>query len=135
MGMHCILMQEKDQHHTVIIEQVEKDSMNTGQYMKITMESPLPVSSVYTILILTKLIIESKIFGATTIKATMQGHMLATMHSENSIQMQLSNLTMVSTKSRTSDTELYKQTGNSICVKVLEAIFDELSIQYPKDFV
>ena len=34
-----------------------------------------------------------------------------------------------------SDSQLYRQTGNSICVSVLEAIFDELSIQYPRDFV
>ena len=34
-----------------------------------------------------------------------------------------------------SDTQLYRQAGNSICVNVLEAIFDELSIQYPREFV
>lgn len=34
-----------------------------------------------------------------------------------------------------SDTQMYRQCGNSICVNVLEAIFDELSIQYPREFV
>ena len=38
-------------------------------------------------------------------------------------------------ESGVSDTQLYRQCGNSICVNVLEAIFDELSIQYPREFV
>lgn len=34
-----------------------------------------------------------------------------------------------------SNTQLYKQAGNSIVVSVIEAIFESLAIQYPSDFV
>lgn len=34
-----------------------------------------------------------------------------------------------------SNTQLYKQAGNSIVVSVIEAIFESLAVQYPSDFV
>lgn len=126
MGMQCILMQEKDQHHTDIIVLVKKDELNTELCMKITMESHLPKINVFTILILIKLIIESKIFGATTLKANIEGHIVTTISSENNILMQLSNLKMESIKSRNSKTSLYKQAGNSIVVNVLMEIIKQL---------
>lgn len=126
MGMQCILMQEKDQHHTDIIVLVKKDELNTELCMKITMESLLPKINVFTILILIKLIIESKIFGATTLKANIKGHIVTTISSENNILMQLSNLKMESIKSRNSKTSLYKQAGNSIVVNVLMEIVKQL---------
>ena len=129
MGMQCTLTEDKDRHHTVIIVQEKKDKGNIARSMKITTESNLDQSKLYTILILIELIMKSGIYGSTTLKANIQGNIAITDVCENNILLKVSNLKMENTSTRVSSSQLYKQAGNSIVVSVLSAIFSQLNIK------
>lgn len=126
MGMRCILTEEKDQLVMVITEQGKEVKQNTAKSMKITTESNLDQSKLYTILILTELIMKSGIYGCTTQKANIQGNIAITDVCENSIRLKISDLKMESTSVRVSSSQLYKQAGNAIVKQVLMAIFAQM---------
>lgn len=126
MGMHCILIQGKDQQIRDIIVSAKQGNTNTEKYMKITTESNLDQNRLYTILILIKLIIESKIFGSTTQELNITGRIMPIEIYENSIRLKILNLSMEYINQRMSDSALYKQAGNSIVVGVLEQIMGNL---------
>lgn len=126
MGMHCILMQEKDRQIKGIIVSVKQGNTNTEKYMKIITESNLDQNKLYIILTLIKLIIISKIFGSTTQELNITGRIAPIEICENSIHLKILNLSMEYTDQRMSDSALYKQAGNSICVGVLYYIYKNL---------
>ena len=126
MGMRCILTEEKDQLVMVITEQGKEVKQNTAKSMKITTESNLDQSKLYTILILTELIMKSGIYGCTTLQASIQGNIAITDVCENSIRLKISDLKMESTSVRVSSSQLYKQAGNAIVKQVLMAIFAQM---------
>lgn len=126
MGMHCILMQEKDRQIKGIIVSVKQGNTNTEKYMKIITESNLDQNKLYIILTLIKLIIVSKIFGSTTQELNITGCIVPIEIYENSIHLKILNLSMEYTNQRMSDSALYKQAGNSICVGVLYYIYKNL---------
>lgn len=126
MGMHCILMQEKDRQIKGIIVSVKQGNTNTEKYMKIITESNLDQNKLYIILTLIKLIIISKIFGSTTQELNITGCIAPIEICENSIHLKILNLSMEYTNQRMSDSALYKQAGNSICVGVLYYIYKNL---------
>ena len=126
MGMHCILMQEKDRQIKGIIVSVKQGNTNTEKYMKIITESNLDQNKLYIILTLIKLIIISKIFGSTTQELNITGRIAPIEICENSIHLKILNLSMEYTNQRMSDSALYKQAGNSICVGVLYYIYKNL---------
>lgn len=126
MGMHCILMQEKDRQIKGIIVSVKQGNTNTEKYMKIITESNLDQNKLYIILTLIKLIIISKIFGSTTQELNITGRIAPIEICENSIRLKILNLSMEYTNQRMSDSALYKQAGNSICVGVLYYIYKNL---------
>lgn len=133
MGMRYFLIEKQDQHpHMDIIVQVEKDKENTEKYMKITTELNLLESKLYTILILLRQIIQSKIFGSTILKANIQGNIAITEGYENSILLKVSNLKMENISTRVSSSQLYKVAGNAIVVSCLVALFSQLGIQGKK---
>lgn len=133
MGMRYLLIEKQDLHpHMDIFVQVKKDKGNTEKYMKITTELNLPVSKLYTILILLRQIIQSKIFGSTILKANIQGNIAITEVYENSILLKVSNLKMENISTRVSSSQLYKVAGNAIVVSVLCALFSQLGIQGKK---
>lgn len=126
MGMHCILMQEKDRQINGIIVSVKQSNTNTEKYMKIITESNLDQNKLYIILTLIKLIIVSKIFGSTTQELNITGRIAPIEICENNIHLKILNLSMEYTNQRMSDSALYKQAGNSICVGVLYYIYKNL---------
>ena len=126
MGMPCILMQEKDRQIKGIIVSVKQGNTNTEKYMKIITESNLDQNKLYIILTLIKLIIISKIFGSTTQELNITGRIAPIEICENSIHLKILNLSMEYTNQRMSDSALYKQAGNSICVGVLYYIYKNL---------
>lgn len=126
MGMHCILMQEKDRQIKGIIVLVKQGNTNTEKYMKIITESNLDQNKLYIILTLIKLIIVSKIFGSTTQELNITGCIAPIEICENSIHLKILNLSMEYTNQKMSDSALYKQAGNSICVGVLYHIYKNL---------
>ena len=126
MGMHCILIQGKDQQIRDIIVSAKQGNTNTEKYMKITTESNLNQNRLYTILILIKLIIASKIFGSTTQELNITGRIMPIEIYENSIRLKILNLSMEYINQRMSDCALYKQAGNSIVVGVPEQIMGNL---------
>lgn len=126
MGMHFIMITGKEPQATDIIVQARVDNTSTGRFMKITTESNLNQSKLYTILTLFALIIESKIFTATTQQANINGCITLIEDCEKNVLMKISNLRMESIRERTSNSALYKQAGNSIVVDVLEALFTNL---------
>lgn len=132
MGMRCILTEEKDQLVMVITEQGKEVKQNTAKSMKITTESNLDQSKLYTILILTELIMKSGIYGCTTQKANIQGNIAITDVCENSIRLKISDLKMESTSVRVSSSQLYKESGNAIVRQVLIALFLQMGIQGKK---
>lgn len=123
----CTLMDELDQHHTAIIVLEKEGKQSTEKYMKISSEGNLTPMRLFTILILIKLIMQSKTYGSTLLKANIRGHMLGCELCEgNTVKMLTSSLEMEHISSRISSSQLYKMAGNSIVVKVLEAILGEL---------
>lgn len=126
-AMLCTLMDEIDQHHTAIIALGKEGKQNTEKYMKITSAESLTQKKLFIILTLTSLIIRLKIFGSTPLKVSIQGCIMSYEHCEkNTGKMLISSLKMEGITTRTSSSQLYKQAGNSIVVKVLEAILKEL---------
>ena len=126
MGMHFTMIQRKEQHLMDIIVKENMGSTNTGKCMKITMESNLPQNKLYTILTLIVQIIESKIFTSTIRQASISGCITLTTDYANNILLNVSNLKMECIRERTSNTELYKQAGNSITVDVLYHLFTQI---------
>ena len=121
------LMEELDQHHMAIIELGKRGKANIEKYMKITLEENLNPMKLYTISILIEQIIKSKIYTCITQKANIQGNIAIIEDCVKNLKMmKLSNLKMEYITRLNSDTMLYKQAGNSICVPVLMAIFKEL---------
>lgn len=121
------LMKELDQHHTAIIELGRKDKRNTVKYMRIISEENLHPMKWFIILTVLELITELKIFTSTLQKVRIQGNTLVCVNYEKCmVKMQLLNLKMEGIFTRVSQSQLYKQCGNSIVVNVLEAIFSEL---------
>ena len=121
------LMEELDQHHMAIIGLGKRGKANIEKYMKITLEENLNPMKLYTISILIEQIIKSKIYTCITQKANIQGNIAIIEDCVKNLKMmKLSNLKMEYITRLNSDTMLYKQAGNSICVPVLEAILREL---------
>lgn len=129
MGMQCILTEEKDQNHTVITARAERGRENTEKCMKITTESNLSASRLYTILILTKQIMKLKIFGSTILRANISGLTKITENCESNIVLKILNLKMETISKNVSQNQLYKQAGNSIVRQVLMAIFSQMNIK------
>ena len=123
------LMEELDRHHTAIIELGKEGKPNTVKYMRITSEESLHPMRLFTILILLKLITESKISISTLLKVNIQGHMQSIDDSSsNMVKMLISNLKMEGIMSRVSPSQLYKEAGNGIVRSVLMGIFSQLDI-------
>jgi hypothetical protein len=126
MGMRCFLTEGKDQLVMVITEQGKEGKQNTEKFMKIITELNSNPLKLYTILILTAQIIESKIYGSTTLQANIKGNTQIIDVCESSILLKISNLKMESTSVRVSSSQLYKQAGNAIVKQVLMAIFSQM---------
>lgn len=126
METHFTLIRRKDAHLMDIIVQAKADSTNTGKCMKITTESNLNQSKLYTILTLFALIIESKIFTATIQRANISGCIMLIEDSSKNVLLKISNLKMECIRERTSNSALYKQAGNSIVVNCIEEILINL---------
>lgn len=125
------LMEELDQHHMAIIELGKGGKANIEKYMKITLEENLNPMKLYTISTLIKQIIKSKIYTCITHKANIQGNIAIIEDCVKNLKiMKLLNLKMDYITRLNSDTMLYKQAGNSIVVNVIEAIYDNLLIDY-----
>lgn len=125
------LMEELDQHHMAIIELGKRGKANIEKYMKITLEENLNPMKLYTISTLIKQIIKSKIYTCITHKANIQGNIAIIEDCVKNLKiMKLLNLKMDYITRLNSDTMLYKQAGNSIVVNVIEAIYDNLLIDY-----
>ena len=126
MGMHFTLITGKEPQTTDIIVQAKADSTNTGKCMKITTESNLDQNRLYTILTLSVLIIESRIFTATIQRANIRGCIMLIEDSSKNVLLKISNLKMECIRERVSNSELYKQAGNSIVVNCIEEILINL---------
>lgn len=129
MGIHFILMEEKDRHQMVIIVQEEEDKQNTEKCMKITMELNSNPLKLYIILILFVQIMKLGIYGSTTLQVNINGNIQIIDDCENSILLKISFLKMENISTRVSSSQLYKQAGNSICECVLKAIFRNMNIK------
>lgn len=120
-------MDEKDQHLMAIIELVKEDKRNTGKYMKITSEENLTPMKLSIILMVLKLIIESKIYTSMLQEVNIQQLMWNSKDCGNNMEtVQISYLKMEGIYTRVSSSQLYKQAGNSIVVDVLYYIFKNL---------
>lgn len=126
MGMPYLVIRNKGQQVTDIIVQVKMGSTNIERYMKITTELNLDQSKLYTILTLIAQITELKIFTSMSLQANINGYIAITEDYEKNILLQISSLSMEIINERTSNTNLYKQAGNSIVVNVLVAIMGQL---------
>lgn len=126
MGMHFTLITREDPQVMDIIAQAREGSTNTGKCMKITTESNLDPNKLYTILTLFVLIIESKIFTATIQQANISGFIGLIEDSSKNVLLKISNLKMECIRERVSNSELYKQAGNSIVVNCIEEILINL---------
>ena len=126
METHFTLIRRKDAHLMDIIVQAKADSTNTGKCMKITTESNLDQNRLYTILTLSVLIIESRIFTATIQRANIRGCIMLIEDSSKNVLLKISNLKMECIRERVSNSELYKQAGNSIVVNCIEEILINL---------
>ena len=126
MGMHFTLIDEREPYLTDIIVRERKGNTNTGKCMRITTQSNYSQDKLYTILTLIALIIESKIFTSTIQQANICGFIAITENSAENVMLKISNLEMECISERISNTNLYKQAGNSIVVPVLEEIFKNL---------
>ena len=128
MGTHFILTEEKGRQATVIIAQAKEGKQNTEKSMKITTELNLGQKKLYTILILTEQIMQSKIFGATHLRANISGYTQLIEDCAGNMVLKILSLKMESMCIRVSQSQLYKQAGNSIVVSCLEAIFSQMGI-------
>ena len=126
METRFTLIRRKDAHLMDIIVQAKADSTNTGKCMKITTESNLDQNRLYTILTLSVLIIESRIFTATIQRANIRGCIMLIEDSSKNVLLKISNLKMECIRERVSNSELYKQAGNSIVVNCIEEILINL---------
>lgn len=126
MGMPYLVIRNKGQQVTDIIAQVRMGSTNIERYMKITTELNLDQSKLYTILTLIAQITELKIFTSMSLQVNIKGYIAITEDCEKNILLQISSLSMEIINERTSNTNLYKQAGNSIVVNVLVAILGQL---------
>lgn len=126
MGMPYLVIRNRNQQTTDIIVQAKMGSTNIERCMKITTESNLDQSKLYTILTLIAQITELKIFTSMSLTANINGYINITEDCEKNILMQLSSLSMEIINERMSNTNLYKQAGNSIVVNVLVAILGQL---------
>ena len=126
METRFTLIRRKDAHLMDIIVQAKADSTNTGKCMKITTESNLDQNRLYTILTLSVLIIESRIFTATIQRANISGCIMLIEDSSKNVLLKISNLKMECIRERVSNSELYKQAGNSIVVNCIEEILINL---------
>ena len=126
METRFTLIRRKDAHLMDIIVQAKADSTNTGKCMKITTESNLDQNRLYTILTLSVLIIESRIFTATIQRANIRGCIMLIEDSSKNVLLKISNLKMECIRERVSNSELYKQAGNSIVVNCIEEILTNL---------
>ena len=126
METRFTLIRRKDAHLMDIIVQAKTDSTNTEKCMKITTESNLDQNRLYTILTLSVLIIESRIFTATIQRANIRGCIMLIEDSLKNVLLKISNLKMECIRERVSNSELYKQAGNSIVVNCIEEILINL---------
>ena len=126
METRFTLIRRKDAHLMDIIVQAKTDSPNTEKCMKITTESNLDQNRLYTILTLSVLIIESRIFTATIQRANIRGCIMLIEDSSKNVLLKISNLKMECIRERVSNSELYKQAGNSIVVNCIEEILINL---------
>lgn len=108
------------------IVQVKMGSTNIERYMKITTESNLNQNKLFTILTLIARITELKIFTSMSLQANIKGCINIIEDCENNFLMKISSLSMEIINERTSNTNLYKQAGNSIVCNVLVAIMGQL---------
>lgn len=129
METRFTLIRRKDAHLMDIIVQAKTDSTNTEKCMKITTESNLDQNRLYTILTLSVLIIESRIFTATIQRANISGCIMLIEDSSKNVLLKISNLKMECIRERVSNSELYKQAGNSIVVDCLVHILKNLKLE------
>ena len=129
METRFTLIRRKDAYLMDIIVQAKTDSTNTEKCMKITTESNLDQNRLYTILTLSVLIIESRIFTATIQRANISGCIMLIEDSSKNVLLKISNLKMECIRERVSNSELYKQAGNSIVVDCLVHILKNLKLE------
>ena len=129
METRFTLIRRKDAHLMDIIVQAKADSTNTGKCMKITTESNLDQNRLYTILTLSVLIIESRIFTATIQRANIRGCIMLIEDSSKNVLLKISNLKMECIRERVYNSELYKQAGNYIVVDCLVHILKNLKLE------
>ena len=129
--MRYMLKKDLAQHHTAIIERELNTDVcrNTERLLRITSDGNLNERKLCIILTLTKQIIESKIFTSILRTASINASIASIEDCENNTEkVLLSNLKMVGTYTRVSQSQCYKQYGNSICVPVLMALFSQLGL-------
>ena len=126
MGMHYTAIKNQDQQITDIIVQAKMGSTNIERYMKITTESNFDQSKLYIILTLIAQITGLKIFTSMSLQVNIKGCIAITEDCKKNILMKISYLSMEIINERMSNTNLYKQAGNSIACNVLVAIMGQL---------
>lgn len=127
MEMLCGLTEENDQQTTDITVLVKMGKQNTEKYMRIISEGNLNLMRWFTILIVLGRITASKTFTSSVLKVNIPEFTVSfEQYGEDMVMMLPRNLWMDIISTRVSNSNLYKEAGNGICVCCLEAILSQL---------
>lgn len=122
-----MLMKEGKNQVVKDISEIQKDKSYIEKSLKITLEENLSEEKLFITLILLKQIMTSKIYTYVKMPLNTQRFISSTVvYEKKSERLLLSYLKMEYTEQVVSDSMLYKQAGNSICVGVLAAIISKL---------
>ena len=125
--IHCIETIKKTNQVVVDISDITMEKDCIEPLWKITLEENLSEEKLFITLILLKQIMISKIYTYVEMHPNTQRYISSIVdYEKKSGKLQLSYLKMDSTKQLISDSMLYKQAGNSICVGILAAIISKL---------
>lgn len=125
----CIEIIKKTNRVVVDISDIITEKDFIEPLWKITLEENLSEEKLFITLILLKQIMTSKIFIYAETLPNTPRYINSIVNYEKKLgKLQLSYLRMESTKQLVSDSMLYKQAGNSICVGVLAAIISKLKL-------
>lgn len=124
------LMKEGKNQVVRDISEIQKDKSCIEKSLKITLEENLSEEKLFITLILLKQIMTSKIYTYVKMPLNTQRFISSIVVYEKKLErLSLSYLKMEYTEQIVSDSMLYKQAGNSICVGVLAAIIEKLNLK------
>ena len=124
-----MLMKEGKNQVVKDISEIQKDKSYIEKSLKITLEENLSEEKLFITLILLKQIMTSKIYTYVKMPLNTQRFISSTVvYEKKSERLLLSYLKMEYTEQVVSDSMLYKQAGNSICVGVLAGIISKLNL-------